>query len=169
MGVVEADDPPVIRSHEPRGDVGVTDREQVIGRILETQRQMRRRLTEVRAHPLLDIQLTMSQLKVMIVLGRLGAASGQDLARRTGFSLATLTGVIDRLVAQDMVSRREDRLDRRVRRLELTPAGTDLIDRLIAAGEEHQHRMLDRLDDAGLDLVARAFELLLNATAHDGV
>lgn len=145
----------------------MTDREQVIDRILATQRQMRRRLTEMRAHPLLDIQLTMSQLKVMIVLGRLGATSGQDLARHTGFSLATLTGVIDRLAAQDLVTRREDRQDRRVRRLELTPAGTDLIDRLIAAGEEQQHRMLDRLDDAGLDLVARAFELLLTTTDDD--
>jgi DNA-binding MarR family transcriptional regulator len=147
--------------------VAVTDRAQMIGRILETQRQMRRRLTEIGAHPLLDIQLTMSQLKVMIVLGRLGAASGQDLARRTGFSLATLTGVVDRLVAQNMVSRREDPQDRRVRRLELTSAGTDLIDRLVAAGEEQQHRMLDRLDDAGLDLVARAFDLLLTATTVD--
>ena len=145
------------------------DREQVIGHIMQTQRQMRRRLTEVQAHPLLDIQLTMSQLKVMIVLGRLGATAGQDLARRTGFSLATLTGIIDRLVAQGLVTRREDPNDRRVRRLELTPAGTDLVDRLIAAGEEQQHRMLDRLDDAGLDLVARAFDLLLHATAAEGV
>ncbi|MDT5030836.1 MAG: hypothetical protein QOC94_1007 [Actinoplanes sp.] len=147
----------------------MTDREQVIGRILETQQQIRRRLTEVQAHPLLDIQLTMSQLKVMIVLGRLGATSGQNLARRTGFSLATLTGVIDRLAAQNLVSRREDPNDRRVRRLELTPAGTDLIDRLIAAGEEQQHRILDRLDDASLDLVAHAFDLLLDATAADSV
>jgi DNA-binding MarR family transcriptional regulator len=149
--------------------VAVTDREQVIGRILETQRQLRRRLTEQGAHPLLDVQLTMSQLKVMIVLGRLGATSGQDLARRTGFSLATLTGVVDRLVVQDLVSRREDPSDRRVRRLELTPAGTELIDRLIAAGEEQQHRMLDRLEDDGLDLVARAFDLLLDATAADSM
>ncbi|MDT5043076.1 MAG: hypothetical protein QOE51_4061 [Actinoplanes sp.] len=147
----------------------MTDREQVIGRILETQQQMRRRLTEVQTHPLMDIQLTMSQLKVMIVLGRLGATSGQNLARRTGFSLATLTGVIDRLAAQNLVSRREDPNDRRVRRLELTPAGTDLIDRLIAAGEEQQHRILDRLDDASLDLVAHAFDLLLDATAADSV
>ena len=143
----------------------VTDRERVIGRILETQRQIRRRVTEEPAHPLLDVQLTMSQLKVMIVLGRLGATSGQDLARRTGFSLATLTGVIDRLAAQDLVSRREDPNDRRVRRLELTPAGAQLIDRIIAAGEEQQHRMLEHLDDAALELVSRAFDLLLEAAA----
>jgi DNA-binding MarR family transcriptional regulator len=145
----------------------VTDRERVIGRILETQRQIQRLLAEERTHPLLDVQLTMSQLKVMIILGRLGATSGQDLARRTGFSLATLTGIIDRLVAQDLVSRREDLNDRRVRRLELTPGGDQLIDRLIAAGEEQQHRLLEHLDAAGLDLVSSAFDLLLQATTAD--
>lgn len=145
----------------------MTDREQVIGRILETQRQIRRRVTEEGVHPLLDVHLTMSQLKVLIILGRLGATSGQDLARRTGFSLATLTGVIDRLVAQDLVSRSEDPNDRRVRRLEPTPAGAELIDRLIAAGEEQQHRRLEHLDDDGLELVARAFDLLLEAATTD--
>ena len=155
------------RQEHTEEDVAVTDREQVIGRILETQRQIRRRVTEEGVHPLLDVQLTMSQLKVLIILGRLGATSGQDLARRTGFSLATLTGVIDRLVAQDLVSRSEDPNDRRVRRLEATPAGADLIDRLIAAGEEQQHRRLERLDDDGLELVARAFDLLLEAAATD--
>ncbi len=155
------------RQEHTEEDVAVTDREQVIGRILETQRQIRRRVTEEGVHPLLDVQLTMSQLKVLIILGRLGATSGQDLARRTGFSLATLTGVIDRLVAQDLVSRSEDPNDRRVRRLEATPAGAELIDRLIAAGEEQQHRRLERLDDDGLELVARAFDLLLEAAATD--
>ena len=145
----------------------MTDRERAIGRILEAQREIRRRVTEDRNHPLLDVQLTMSQLKVMIVLDRLGTPSGQDLARRTGMSLANLTGVIDRLVAQDFVSRREDPNDRRVRRLELTAAGRQLIDRLIAAGEEQQHRILEHLDDAGLQLVSRAFDLLLDAAAAD--
>jgi DNA-binding MarR family transcriptional regulator len=146
----------------------VTEREQVIGSILEIQRQIRHRVAEGRpTHPLLDVQLTMSQLKVMIVLSRLGATSGQDLARRTGFSLATLTGVIDRLVTQNMVSRREDPNDRRVRRLELTPAGVQLIDQLLATGEEYQHRMLQHLDDAALELVARAFDLLLQAATAE--
>jgi DNA-binding MarR family transcriptional regulator len=134
----------------------------MINHILQTQRQLRRQVTD-RAHPLLDVNLTMSQLKVMIILGRLGGTSGQELARRTGASLATLTGIVDRLVAQDLVIRREDPRDRRVRRLELTPAGTDLVDRVIAAGEEHQQRLLQRLDLPALEVVARAFDLILEA------
>jgi DNA-binding MarR family transcriptional regulator len=143
----------------------VTDRDELIGRILQAQRQIRRQVAA--SHPLLDIQLTMSQLKVMIVLRHLGATSGQDLARHTGSSLATLTGVIDRLVAQDLVSRGEDPDDRRVRRLELTATGAALVDQLISAGEEYQQRMLRHLDPPALELVAQAFDLLLDAAAKN--
>jgi DNA-binding MarR family transcriptional regulator len=144
----------------------VTDRDVLIRRILEVQRRLRRQFAEDDAHPLLNVNLTMSQLKVLIILSHLGGASGQDLARRTGFGLATLTGIVDRLIAQDLVSRGEDPRDRRVRRIELTPAGAELIDRLTTAGEEHHRRMLRHLDGHDLELVADAFDLLLNAATR---
>jgi DNA-binding MarR family transcriptional regulator len=144
----------------------VADRDALITRIMETQRQLRRRFSEENIHPLLDVNVTMSQLKILILLARLGGTSGQELARRTGVSLGTLTGIIDRLVAQGMVTRREDPRDRRVRRLELTPAGSELINGLIAAGEAHQEQLLRRLDDAGLEIVVQAFTLLLDVGTH---
>jgi DNA-binding MarR family transcriptional regulator len=143
----------------------VADRDALISRIMETQRQLRREFADDQAHPLLTVNLTMSQLKIMLLLGRLGGASGQDLARRTGVGLATLTGIVDRLVGQHLVSRREDPRDRRVRRLELTPTGAELVDRVITAGEEHHQRLLQRLDLPDLEIVAHAFDLILGATA----
>lgn len=143
------------------------DRDALIDHIMDTQRRLRQRFVEDRSHPLLDLNLTMSQLKVMIVLFRLGGASGQELAGRTGASLATLTGIVDRLVAQGLVSRHEDSRDRRVRRLELTAAGAELIDRLVAAGETSQLRLLERLDVPALVVVAEAFDLILRAAAAD--
>ncbi|MDQ1652764.1 MAG: hypothetical protein QOI35_1964 [Cryptosporangiaceae bacterium] len=144
----------------------MADRDALITRIMETQRQLRRRFSEENIHPLLDVNVTMSQLKILILLARLGGTSGQELARRTGVSLGTLTGIIDRLVAQGMVTRREDPRDRRVRRLELTPEGSKLINGLIAAGEAHQEQLLRRLDDAGLEIVVQAFTLLLDIAAQ---
>ena len=144
----------------------MADRDALITRIMETQRQLRRRFSEENIHPLLDVNVTMSQLKILILLARLGGTSGQELARRTGVSLGTLTGIIDRLVAQGMVTRREDPRDRRVRRLELTPEGSELINGVIAAGEAHQEQLLRRLDDAGLEIVVQAFTLLLDTATH---
>jgi DNA-binding MarR family transcriptional regulator len=141
----------------------VNDRKRLIAQITEAQHRLKQRLFEVEKHPLLAINLTMSQLKVVLVLQRLGALPGQELARRTGVSLATLTGIVDRLVAQGLVTRGEDPDDRRVRRIELTPAGRDLTDGVLAAGDEHRHRLLEPLSLEDLRVVAHAFELLVSA------
>jgi DNA-binding MarR family transcriptional regulator len=144
------------------------DKDAVIERVLHAQRALRGHFTEHDPHPLLDVNLTMSQLKLLLILTHLDGASSQELAGRAGVSLATLTGIVDRLVAQGLVRRSEDPKDRRVRRLQLTAAGAEQVDRLIAAGEERQQRLLARLDPEGLDLVARAMELLLAAARAEG-
>jgi DNA-binding MarR family transcriptional regulator len=144
------------------------DPEVLIARIMDDRRQLRRYVTEQQGHPLLDLNLTMPQLKVMITLAELGATSGQDLARSTGASLATLTGIIDRLITQGLVQRREDPRDRRVRRAELTEAGATMVHRLITDTEERQQDLLRRLDQPSLEIVARAYELMLDAAARDG-
>ncbi|HEU5473377.1 MAG TPA: MarR family transcriptional regulator [Actinophytocola sp.] len=145
----------------------MTDPEGLIRKIADTQRQLRHWFAEDRDHPLLDVNLTMSQLKIMMVLYRRGRASGQELARRFGVGLATLTGIMDRLVAQGMVIRRQDTRDRRVRRLELTPEGHAVVDRVFAAGEDNLVRVLRRLDPADLSVVAEAFELLVDAARQE--
>ena len=145
----------------------MADRDALIEQIMQARRGLRRLVAQDQSHPLLDTNLTMPQLKVMIVLSELGGASGQELARRIGAGLPTLTGIVDRLVAQGLVTRREDSRDRRVRRLDLTPAGADLISRLVAASEDLRQRLLRRLDLPSLQIVAQAFDLLLTAASTE--
>ena len=139
----------------------------MIAQILGVRRSLRRRLTERRHHPLLNANLTMPQLKVLVTLNELGAVPGQELARRTGAALPTLTGIVDRLLTQGLVRRREDPGDRRVRLTELTPKGAELIRRLISDGEVHERELLRRLDLDSLKVVARAHELLLGAAEQE--
>jgi len=80
-----------------------------------------------------------------------------------GVSLATITGIVDRLAAQELVTRREDPRDRRVRRVELTAAGRGLVDDIAAAGTASQRRLLDRLSLDDLAILERAFGLLADA------
>jgi len=147
--------------------VGVADRDRLIGQIVEAQGRLQHLFLEAGDHPLLSTNITMSQFKVMLILSARGGGSGQDLSAAMGVSLATLTGIVDRLVAQDLVSRREDPQDRRVRRLELTPAGADLIDRVITTGMDQQLRLLARLSLAELAVVAQAMDIILTAATAD--
>jgi DNA-binding MarR family transcriptional regulator len=139
----------------------------VIAQIIGVRRSLRRRLTERHHHPLLELNLTMPQLKVLVTLERTGAAAGQELARQTGAALPTLTGIVDRLVSAGLVQRREDPHDRRVRLVELTPKGTATLRRLISDGEERERDLLRRLDLPGLRIVAQAHELLLGAAEQE--
>jgi MarR family len=60
-----------------------------------------------RSDPLLATNLTMPQLKALLVLHLRPEASGQDVMAAMGISLATVTGIVDRLAAHGLVTRRE--------------------------------------------------------------
>lgn len=141
----------------------MADDERLVADIMSAQQQLQHLFAYDRSDPLFTSQLTMSQLKILLVLSRLGTTSGRELAGLMGVSLATLSGMVDRLVAQDLVARHEDPHDRRVRRITLTTTGADLIGNIITAGAEKQRRLLDRLDVAELRIVKEAMTLLVRA------
>jgi DNA-binding MarR family transcriptional regulator len=138
-------------------------REDAVGRIMDQQLRLYRLFALDRSDPLLTVHLTMSQLKIMLLLAVGGEISAHDLTATLGVSPATITGIVDRLTVQNLVTRREDRQDRRVRRLELTAAGRELVDGIITAGADRHRRLLERIEPAGLELVGRALEVLLEA------
>jgi DNA-binding MarR family transcriptional regulator len=145
----------------------MTSKDSVIARIMAGQRRFQAAMARDRTNPFFSVNLTMSQLKILFALRLHGGAGGQELAQIMGVSLATMTGIVDRLVAGDYVSRREDPHDRRVRRIELTEQGSGLIDGIMTAGEEHQRRLLDRLSVDELNVVADATEILGRALAEE--
>jgi DNA-binding MarR family transcriptional regulator len=141
----------------------VSEREDTIGRIMNGQMRMYHVFAFDRSDPLLATNLTMPQLKALLVLHLRPGSSGLDVMSAMGISLATVTGIVDRLAARGLVTRREDPRDRRVRRLELTPAGSALMEGIITAGAAHQRRLLARLDDDALRTVEEAITHLVNA------
>ena len=122
------------------------DKEQLIASIAATQRSLGRVFGAARANPLMSLNLTMRQLKVLLTLARRGPLAGQELTAEMGVSLATLTGIVDRLAAQGLVSRREDPSDRRVRLLDLTAEGRKLVSGVMDAGNAQYRRLLSRLE-----------------------
>lgn len=141
----------------------MTDRQSVITEIIDAQHELQRSFAEDRTSPLFNSPLTMSQLKLLLILRRGGGAGGAELARAMGVSLATLTGIVDRMVTQGLVTRREDPADRRVRRIELTPHGSQTIDAIVTSGTQRLRQVLDRVDPAGLQVILQAMRLLCGA------
>ncbi|WP_250001934.1 MarR family transcriptional regulator [Actinoplanes sp. M2I2] len=144
-------------------DEAVPDKDQLIADIMGTQQQLQDLIAEDRADPLFSSHLTLSQLKILMLLARHGSVSGSELAGMLGIGAAALTGMIDRLVVQDLVARAEDPHDRRVRRIALTRAGRDLIGSIFNAGQEKMRTLLSRLSAEELDVVAQAMALIMKA------
>lgn len=144
------------------------EREAAIARIMGARRRMAHLFAFSRSDPLLTANLTMPQFRLLLVLALRGGSASHDLAESMGVSLATITGIVDRLAAQDLVTRREDPRDRRVRRVELTAAGRGLVDDIAAAGTASQRRLLDRLSLDDLAILERAFGLLADAAEAEG-
>jgi DNA-binding MarR family transcriptional regulator len=117
--------------------------------------------------PWLSLELTMSELKALLVLGASGSASGGQLARAVGVGLSTMTGVVDRMRDQGLVTRAEDTADRRVTRVALTEHGQALVAELHQLNRERFGRLLARLDADALRTVERAFDHLLRAALDE--
>jgi DNA-binding MarR family transcriptional regulator len=117
-----------------------------------------------------DIDLTMSQLKTIVLLVETGGLTGRDLAERLRIGPSAVTALVDRLVQRGYARREEDRADRRVSWARPTPKATELFERLYATHRERLAEVLATLSSEELALVVQAITTLeLAATRQAGV
>ncbi|MCP2165015.1 MarR family winged helix-turn-helix transcriptional regulator [Goodfellowiella coeruleoviolacea] len=103
-------------------------KEELVSRVLWAQQELQRTLAIHRRDPLMSLQLTTQQLKTLLVVAAAPeGSSGHELTAELNVSLATVSGLVDRLASQGLVRRREDPHDRRVRRVLATDQGHELI------------------------------------------
>lgn len=127
------------------------DRAALLRRLDELHASFDRRALSTWAEPLLSIPLTMQQLKVLTVIAaERDQATGHDLAEVLHVSVATMSGLVDRLAEHGMVQRRDDPGDRRIRRLSVTELGSATLRALISSGNTMPPQVLERLADDDL-------------------
>ena len=119
--------------------------------------EFRKRVDELHVPEFLNIDVTMSQAKILRLLETEGELHMSELVRRLGISLSTLSGHLDRLVEQGLVVRRDDPADRRQVLVSPTPAAFELFERFHELNVARLRPLLDLLTrDERLDVV-RAF------------
>jgi DNA-binding MarR family transcriptional regulator len=145
----------------------VDDRERLIERIEQADDRFLRLTAGTRSSPLQSTDLTMQQLKTLLILSHEDGPSGQALAQALGVGLPAVSGIAKRLAARGLVRRVEDPHDRRIRRVHLTDEGAELIRRTRDAGRDSKRRLLKRLDRHALSQMAEAMDALNAAAAND--
>ena len=94
--------------------------------------------------------LTESQFDVVATLGNTQGMTCKELGERTLITKGTLTGVLDRMAARGLVSRKADADDARRTHIALTHKGTLLFDEAFPAHMQHLQRVFDRIPPAEL-------------------
>jgi DNA-binding MarR family transcriptional regulator len=123
-----------------------SEQEELISCLERVQESFERRALSSMAEPLISTPLTMQQLKVLTMIAiDPERATGHELATQLKVSVASMSGLVDRLVEHGMVSRSEDPSDRRVRRLTVTPEGSDTIRSLLSSAGTMPTPVLRRL------------------------
>jgi len=130
-----------------REDAAVSsEQEELIGCLERVQDSFERRALSTMAEPLISTPLTMQQLKVLTMIAiDPEKATGHELAAQLKVSVATMSGLVDRLVEHGMVARGEDPTDRRVRPLSVTPGGSATIRGLLSSAGTMPTPVLRRL------------------------
>lgn len=109
---------------------------------------------------LFSSDLTVQQIRVLLILAASGDRSSHDLASAIGVGPTTVTGIVDRLEARGLVQRKPDLRDRRVRLVALSEEGDRMVRELNEIHREQTHRMLRRMEPRLLAGLAEALEAL---------
>jgi MarR family transcriptional regulator, organic hydroperoxide resistance regulator len=129
---------------------------EVVGLSRKTIRGMRLQGSDAWMH----LNLTIPQLKSLIFMIDNGDCNFKKLASALKVTPSNLTGVIDRLVEQGLVTRAENPDDRRVILLNATRKGEALIVGLRERRTNHLSKALDNLTDDELETVAKGLSIL---------
>ena len=89
--------------------------------------------------------LTPPQFAALVKIRDFGTVSQNRLGRSVAMDPATSQGVTQRLLAKDLIKRKDDPDDRRRTLLSLTPEGESVVERLIPRGKQVTEETLDPL------------------------
>ena len=98
---------------------------------------------------LVRLGISMAQLNIMYTLQRNGVMTMSHLADVLGVSLSNATGLVDRMEERGFIERSRVPEDRRVVLVQVTEAGTRMIQESDALSDELMRSVLARLDPAG--------------------
>ena len=93
-----------------------------------------------------DVDVTLPQLRLLMVLSEEGTVSSSQAARALGVAASTVTRLADRLLASGHLRRGADQSNRSVVTLESTARGRAVVEQVNARRQGELRRILDQLD-----------------------
>jgi DNA-binding MarR family transcriptional regulator len=106
-------------------------------------------------------------LKIMVILFVRGAIRMTDLASGLGVTLATATGLIDRLVERGLVTRDSLPDDRRVVLCRLSESGHRTISQIWNSAKNRSRELLETMDTEKLRMFTDVLSTMLESAEYE--
>jgi MarR family transcriptional regulator, organic hydroperoxide resistance regulator len=106
------------------------------------------------------LDLTYNQYKTLLTVADRGEGTLGDLARELNVTMSSASQMVERLVGQGLIDRRQDADNRRQVRIRLTERGEELIAELRQGILAEYHKLLARLPDEEQEDLVRSLETI---------
>ncbi len=107
--------------------------------------------------------MSFSQVNVLMRLHFAGRADISEIGSQLGISNAAASQLVDRLVLMGLLERSEDKQDRRVKWLNLTPKGQATIEKLVTARRMWMEKFVETLTPQERENISNALQSLTEA------
>jgi len=144
-----------------------TDRQVLMDRILKLGDNLFRQLLPAVPEELLNLDITMPQLKILVVLYIRGTMRMSNLASDLHVTMATATGLVDRLVERDYLTRESLPDDRRVVLCRLSDSGQKTVSRIWESAGKRSHELLEAMDTAHLQMLHEVLETMMETAKYE--
>jgi DNA-binding MarR family transcriptional regulator len=126
------------------------DKTKTINDIVCFQEQINQNLTPFALEFWQKLDIPTAQLKSLVIIASQNASNFKSLAKCLGVTAGNVTGIVDRLMEQGLVIRRQDSHDRRITRLEVTEKGRDFLANLNQHISAHASEVLEYMSSEEL-------------------
>ncbi len=110
-----------------------------------------------------DSGLSFSQVSTLMRLHYSGQADISEVAEQMGITNAAASQLVDRLVQMGLLERTEDPVDRRIKRLALTPAGHALSEKLVETRRRWMEKFTNSLTAQQRESISSALKIMTEA------
>ncbi|WP_144016143.1 MarR family winged helix-turn-helix transcriptional regulator [Demequina sp. NBRC 110052] len=138
----------------------MTDRESLLDTTVAEFMRFLHRSSPNQVGAVARLGLTLHQFRGIIIVYVEPGITTSDFADAIGVQPSVATGVVQRLVARDLVRRELDADDRRVRRLYLTDQGNEVAEEAAGIARSARRTQLSALDDGQLEQLRELLRVL---------
>jgi DNA-binding MarR family transcriptional regulator len=142
-------------------------RQEYVESILRLADKLFRELLPAVPEELLVLDITMPQLKILVLLYIRGNLKMSNLASELQVTMATATGLVDRLVERGYIIRESLPEDRRVVLCRLSESGQKTVSSIWESAGKRSQELLEALDNDHLQMLCKVLNKMLETAKYE--